>query len=98
MSEKRPEDLSVNELRRLLLNKRRVSRKDRLERFRRTGRVVALSPDLPADAAEALRLGRVVDTLVEGAAPGMQDRPAGAAQSPKDSRRVLMDRILLGVE
>jgi sortase A len=50
MAEKRPEDLSVEELRRLLLDKRRVTRHDRLERFRRTGRVIDLAPDLEADA------------------------------------------------
>lgn len=37
---KAPEDLSVEELRRLLVEKRRGTRKERLEHFRRTGRVV----------------------------------------------------------
>ncbi len=92
MSDKRPEDLSVNELRRLLLDKRRVSRKDRLERFRRTGRVVALTPEAGVDAEEEVRLGRVVDTLE------IDDSPAKAAVPIKDSRRLLMDRVLLGVE
>ena len=36
---KAPEDLSVEELRRLLVEKRRGSRKERLEHYRRTGRV-----------------------------------------------------------
>ena len=44
---KAPEDLSVEELRRLLVEKRRGARKERLEHYRRTGRVVALAPDLP---------------------------------------------------
>lgn len=55
MPEKRPEDLSVEELRRLLLEKRRIKRQDRLERFKRTGRVIAL-------AAEDDGNGRVVET------------------------------------
>jgi sortase A len=93
MSDKRPEDLSVNELRRLLLNKRQVSRKDRLEHFRRTGRVVTLASDSDVDSQENLRLGRVMETPAEGPAP------VGEVPKPgKDSRRVLMDRILLGVE
>ncbi len=98
MSDKRPEDLSVNELRRLLLDKRRVSRKDRLERFRRTGRVVALAADVDADAEAEQRLGRVLDTPADDSASGTGSEPAGIARPIKDSRRVLMDRILLGVE
>jgi len=40
-----PEDLSVEELRRLLIEKRRSARAKRLERFRQTGRVVTLVPE-----------------------------------------------------
>lgn len=87
MSDKRPEDLSVEELRRLLLDKRRVSRKDRLESFRRTGRVVALASDVQAD----IELGRVVETPEDGVA----SHDASRGQNP---RRAFMDRILLGVE
>lgn len=65
MSDKRPEDLSVEELRRLLLDKRRVSRKDRLDSFRRTGRVLTLAPDTEVNIPEELHLGRVVETPVE---------------------------------
>lgn len=53
MAEKRPEDLSVEELRRLLLEKRRVRRQDRLERFRRTGRVIALAPEAALEGEPA---------------------------------------------
>lgn len=87
MSDKRPEDLSVEELRRLLLDKRRVSRKDRLESFRRTGRVVALASDVQAD----IELGRVVETPENGA----PNHEVSRGQNP---RRAFMDRILLGVE
>ncbi len=53
---KAPEDLSVEELRRLLVEKRRGTRKERLEHFRRTGRVVDVEPEaIPS-----------VDTLGEG--------------------------------
>ncbi|MBI3173362.1 MAG: class D sortase [Chloroflexi bacterium] len=43
---KAPEDLSVEELRRLLVEKRRGTRKERLEHFRRTGRVVDAAPEV----------------------------------------------------
>ena len=97
MSNKRPEDFSVNELRRLLLDKRRVSRKDRLERFRRTGRVVALASDLDQEGVDDPSLGGVVETPVGGSAL-RRDRPQELGKPVKDARRVYLDRILLGVE
>ncbi len=84
MAEKRPEDLSVAELRRLLLDKRRVTRKERLERFRRTGRVVSLALEQP-EPETAVELGRVVDTPAD-------------AQSAQNPRRIWLDRVLLAVE
>ena len=53
---KAPEDMSVEELRRLLIEKRRGARRERLEHFKRTGRVVAVEPDSSVP---------VVDTLEE---------------------------------
>lgn len=41
-----PQDLSVDELRRLLVEKRRQDRESRLDRYRRTGRVVRITSDL----------------------------------------------------
>ena len=87
MTDKRPEDLSVEELRRLLLDKRRVTRKDRLEHFRRTGRAISLTLATPDDPGEAYDPGRIVET------------PEGELQAtPRNPRRAFMDRILLGVE
>jgi sortase A len=54
---KAPEDMSVEELRRLLIEKRRGARRERLEHFKRTGRVVAVEPDELSSSAP------VVDTL-----------------------------------
>ncbi|HKI54932.1 MAG TPA: sortase, partial [Anaerolineales bacterium] len=51
---KAPEDLSVEELRRLLIEKRRGARRERLEHFKRTGRVADVEPE---------SLLPVVDTL-----------------------------------
>ena len=71
---KAPEDMSVEELRRLLIEKRRGARRERLEHFKRTGRVVDVAPDILAESAP------VVDTL-EGnqrpaSGPGVE-APAG---------------------
>lgn len=80
---KAPEDLSVEELRRLLIQKRRGVRVERLEHFRRTGRVVGTSPELREDS------GPVVETV--------EDRPE-MSRVPVSRRRKVMDGILLGVE
>ena len=54
-----PEDLSSEELRQLLVEKRRSSRQDRLDYFRRTGRVVVVSPDTGGSSFEDLRSGEL---------------------------------------
>src|SRR5688572_12054001 len=79
---KAPEDLSVEELRRLLIEKRRGARRERLEHFKRTGRVVAVEPDSLASVP-------VVDTLEE-----TSDQP----HVQVSTRRRVMDRVLLAVE
>ena len=80
---KAPEEMSVEELRRLLIEKRRGVRRERLEHFKRTGRVVDVAPDSLASSAP------VVDTLEDNS-----DQP----QVPGTRRRRVMDRILLAVE
>jgi sortase A len=80
---KAPEDMSVEELRRLLIEKRRGARRERLEHFKRTGRVVDVAPDALTESAP------VVETLEE-----TSDQP----QVPISKRRRVMDRILLVVE
>jgi len=75
--------MSVEELRRLLIEKRRGARRERLEHFKRTGRVVAVEPDALASSTP------VVDTLEE-----TSDQP----QVPATKRRRVMDRVLLVVE
>ncbi len=83
---KAPEELSVEELRRLLIDKRRGTRRERLEHFRRTGRVVA--PEL----TERRESTTVVDTPES---PGDQ---ASRRAGPVSARRRAMDGILLGIE
>ncbi|MCL4260441.1 MAG: hypothetical protein KJZ52_07435, partial [Anaerolineales bacterium] len=80
---KSPEDLSVEELRRLLIEKRRGTRRERLEHFKRTGRVA----DVEIGALEAS--APVVDTLEETGDP---------PTVPASKRRRTMDRVLLAVE
>jgi sortase A len=80
---KAPEDMSVEELRRLLIEKRRGARRERLEHFKKTGRVVDVAPDILAESVP------VVDTLEE---------TTDQAQVPVLKRRRVMDRILLTVE
>ena len=75
--------MSVEELRRLLIEKRRGARRERLEHFKRTGRVVDVAPDLLAESAA------VVDTLEE---------TTDQAEVPVSRRRRVMDRVLLAVE
>src|SRR5512134_827680 len=78
-----PEDMSVEELRRLLIEKRRGARRERLEHFKRTGRVVDVAPDALAESAP------VMETLEETA-----DQPP----APVSTRRRIVDRVLLVVE
>ncbi len=85
---KAPEELSVEELRRLLVEKRRGARKERLEHYRRTGRVVSVAPDM--DEMDALRSTPIVDTT-ETSEPALEAVPV-------PPRRKFMDRLLLSVE
>ena len=87
---KAPEELSVEELRRLLVEKRRGARKDRLEHFRRTGRVVSVAPDLSDFDSQPQPSTLIVDTA-EASGPAPEFVPA-------NPRRKIMDRILLAVE
>ena len=87
---KAPEELSVEELRRLLVEKRRGARKERLEHFRRTGRVVSVTPDPMDVEPNAQRSAPIVDTA--------ETSESTSEPLPANPRRKLMDRILLGVE
>ncbi|MGZ9133229.1 MAG: sortase, partial [Nitrospira sp.] len=78
-----PEDMSVEELRRLLIEKRRGARRERLEHFKRTGRVVDIAPDALTESTPE------VDTLEDNGDP---------APAPASTRRRVMDRLLLVVE
>jgi sortase A len=53
------EDLPVEELRRLLVEKRRSARQERLDRYRRTGRVITLISDEDSSSLEKLRSNQI---------------------------------------
>jgi sortase A len=83
---KSPEELTVEELRRLLVEKRRSSRQGRLDHYRKTGRIVTLAADLETDSLDGLRSSPLSD--IDGE---LDERPK------KKGRRVL-DGFLLIVE
>jgi len=85
--QKSVDQLTTEELRRLLIEKSRAGRRTRLEHFRRTGRVVMVEP-VDGNAPEDLTTDRVEDP---------QGEPTPPARRPS-RRRVVMDRVLFGVE
>jgi sortase A len=93
---KKPEDLSVEELRRLLIEKRRGVRRERLEHFRKTGRVVddVAPPEAVSAVDEPPTGGPVVDTADKTASSPQGD----ADEHPRKKRRGFGDRLLLVVE
>lgn len=56
MSNKPPQELSAEEIRYLILDKRRASHDARLERFRRTGQVMPLAGDSSGNVCEGLEI------------------------------------------
>ncbi len=76
------DDLTIEELRRLLVEKRRATRQGRLERFRKTGRVVSLVPENDGLPLSDLRS----DVLEE------EEQPV------RSGKRKVFDYFLLGVE
>jgi len=82
---KSPEDLSIGELRRLLMEKRRTVRQDRLDQYRRTGRVIQLAANQPTE----LEINPVIETSAE-------EKPASVKEV--SARKKWTDRFLLSVE
>ena len=84
---KSPQDLTVEELRQLLVEKQRKRRQEHLERFRRTGRVVTLASDLAPPS---------LDHLVSTNTESSPDSPA--TMSWRERNKVVLDRLLLVIE
>ena len=84
---KDPRELSVNELRRLLIEKRRSGRHERIERFRETGRVIRLVSDEEETTWDDIRT-----SFPEG--EGIQDPEEESRQRGKR----VVDGFLLTIE
>ena len=83
---KSPEELSVEELRWLLVEKRRHARQERLESYRRTGRAVLLTPDAESSLGDL----RANPLAGEDAASGEPRR--------RTRRKRILDGFLLLIE
>ncbi|MCJ7733730.1 MAG: hypothetical protein MUP11_04185, partial [Anaerolineales bacterium] len=84
---KDPRELSVNELRRLLIEKQRVGRHERIERYRETGRVVRLVSDEEEGSWDDLRTS---------SPPG--EGPADPVEVTKSRNKKIVDGFLLAIE
>ncbi len=84
---KSPDDLSVDELQRLLVEKRRKTRLAHLERFRKTGRVVDVAPVTASSSDESLH---------SDAQSEIDEENLPAARQARLKRN--LDRFLLAVE
>lgn len=82
-----PRDLSINELRRLLMEKQRSGRHERIERYRETGRVVRLVSDEGDSSWEDLRTSSPIG---EG--------PMDPLDEPKKRNKKVVDGFLLSIE
>jgi sortase A len=83
---KSPEELSIDELRQLMVEKRRKIRKDHLKRFRDTGRVVTLTSDAQGTPRDYLHSDTEADADFE-------------VQLPWTKRlKPVLDRFLLAIE
>jgi sortase A len=83
---KNPEDFTAEELRRLLVEKRRSSRQDRLEHFRKTGRIVTIAPDFEPNSLDGMRTST------------LPDYDSGERPQTRRRRRRTLDGFLLFVE
>lgn len=79
------DNLSIDELRRLLVEKRRKVRRERLERFKRTGRVVMLASDIPSQSLDHLHTDTISDV-------------ESVSQSRSNLPRRVFDNLLLIIE
>jgi sortase A len=83
---KSPEDLSIDELRQLIVEKRRKTRMEHLERFRNTGRVVTVTSDLERTPLDHLHSSTEADT-------DLNDHLPWSAR-----HKSTLDRFLLAIE
>jgi sortase A len=82
------ENMTTEELRQLLVERRRSERSARLDHFRRTGRVIRVEP-----VETAVPLDQLHSSAVDE-----EGEPERVSGRPVRKRRVWMDRFLIGVE
>lgn len=85
----RPEDLSERELRRLLIQKKRSSRQQRLDAFRRSGRLLDVAPVLDQNTSSGL------DDFMMDDVP---EKVQGEQENRQERRKHLFDRLLFLIE
>lgn len=85
----RPEDLSERELRRLLIEKKRHSRQQRLDSFRRSGRLLDVTPVPEHETSSGLN-----DFIVDEP----ENRPQTEQDNRQERRKNLFDRLLFVIE
>jgi sortase A len=91
------EDLTVEELRQLLIDKQRAERQARLEHFRQTGRLIVVEPQPATASLETLRGEDLpLDESEELEAPAVEQKPS--ARLRRRGRRSWLDRMLLLIE
>lgn len=80
------EDLSIEELRWLLIEKRRAVREERLDKYRRTGRAVVVTPDIESSQLDDLHTGELLEDVDD------------TQPSERSGKRKIFDRFLLVIE
>lgn len=84
------EELTVEELRRLLIEKRRAERQTRLEQYRRSGRVILVEPQPAANPLENMRS--------EPTDENEADEEKAVSRPLRHNRRPWLDRLLFIIE
>jgi sortase A len=79
-------DPSVDELRWMLVEKRRAARQERLERFRRTGRAIVVAPDMESSLEDF------------HSSPMLDDEETQGKSVPRSRKRRFLDYFLLVIE
>jgi sortase A len=85
----RPEDLSERELRRLLVEKKRSSRQQRLDAFRRSGRLLDITPVPEHKTSSGLD-----DFILDDA----EEQPQSVQETRQERRKHRFDRLLFVIE
>lgn len=85
----RPEELSEQELRRLMIEKKRQSRQQRLEAFRRSGRLMDIAPTPQSNPSSVLDEFITEETVAQ---------PASEEEVRQERRKRRFDRLLFLIE